>query len=160
MLIAGGLMIGLLAYVFISCSSTLDADSFREVYKPGEAADQDLYKKQCAAEMNSKLEFPLGAVEKVIVDKGCFSFRHRVANKNIPRIVAILNDTSSYIWGEVGTFMLGKQVVFYDKEDKALGMTNIDIGGVCTYSYPYLRRMKWGALTDNASQELERLISE
>ena len=48
----------------------------------------------------------------------------------------------------------------YDKENKPLGITDVDINNFCTYSYPYLRRMKWGSLTERASEELKNLITE
>jgi len=160
LLTAGLVIIGLITYRFLTFPGKLDAQSFKEIYKPGEAAELDLYVTQCEDENKRNLKFPPGEVDNAIVNSGFFSFDHPIQKKNIPRIVALLNDTSTYIWGEVGTFLPGKKIVFYDKENKPLGITDIDINNFCTYSYPYLRRMKWGSLTEKASEELKNLIAE
>ena len=102
----------------------------------------------------------MGKVNRAIVCKGFFSFDQTIRKESIPRLIEILNDTSSYIWGEVGTFIQGKKIVFYDKYNNPLGITEIDIAGVCTYSYPYLKRMKWGALTIEVDKELQKLIDD
>lgn len=154
----GVILIGLLAYRFFTNPYNLNSHSFKKLYKSGDVADKNLYPIQCDAEVKSNLNFPLGEVDKAIVCKGFFSFDHIMKNANINSVIEILNDTSSYVWGEVGTFILGKKIVFYDKKNNPVGITEIDVDGGFTYSYPYLKRMKWGSLTMEADKKLQKLI--
>ena len=151
------LLIGLLVYRFYTCPCNIDRNSFRDVYQSS-VANQDIYEIQSSQEISSNLRFPLGNVEKAIVTKGIFSLDHTIDKTLIPKILDLLNDTSNYVWGEVGTFWLGKRIIFYSGDDTAIGITDIDVSGTFTYSYPYLSRMKWGTLTATAADELNALI--
>jgi hypothetical protein len=159
-LLPAGLLVitGLIVYRVSTCPCNIDAGLFKEVYEQGEAAEKEVYAKQYEDELKHNLTFPLGEVDKVVVTKGYFSLDHTVKKEHVSQLIKLLNDTASYVWGEVGTFLPGKKLVFYDAANKPLGITNIDEDGTFTYSYPYLRRMKWGTLTQAANKELEQLI--
>lgn len=137
---------GLLSYRYYTCPYYLDGNTFRDIPKSS-GADPAFYEKQCAAEFSGNLSFPLGKVDKAIVTKGFFSIDHTIDKTQIPQILNLLNDTSNYVWGEVGRFWLGKRI------------TDIDVSGTFTYSYPYLNRMKWGTLTQAAADDLSTLIA-
>ncbi len=157
----GLVMAGLLVYRSLTCPYYLvKAESIKIIYEPKEVADEELYKQQCESEIKAHLEFPLGKVDKIIVTNGFFSIDHTVEKKNIPLVLKLLNDTASYVWGEVGTFIPGKKIIFYDSRNNPVGITHIDKEEVFTYSHPYLCRMKWGTLTEKGNKELHRLIEE
>ena len=156
----GVILIGLLAYRFFTNPYNLNSHSFKKLYKSGDVADKNLYPIQCDAEAKSNLNFPIGEVDKAIVCRGFFLFDHKVDKENTNRIIKILNDTANYIWGEVGTFLPREKIVFYDKENNPLGITEIDINGSSTYSYPYLKKMKWGSLTVEAGRQLQKLMEK
>ncbi len=97
---------------------------------------------------------------KAVLYKGFFSFDKTLGDSAAKRILEILNDTSSYVWGEVGTFLPGRKIVFYDSEDNLIGVTEFEEENGCqTYSFPYLLRMKWGALSKNAFTVLDSLLA-
>jgi hypothetical protein len=155
------LLVGLLVYRFYTNPYNLSADDFKQVYKTGDAANQENYEVQCKEEFDKNISFPLGQVSKAVLCKGFFSVDKTLSEANTKKIVEILNDTSSYVWGEIGTFIPDKQIVFYDKDNKPLGFTELEEErGLQSYSYPYLRRMKWGALTGKAFEQIEKLITE
>lgn len=136
-------------------------DDFVQLYKPGEGANRENYTMQCKNEFDGNLSFPLAQVSKAVVYKGFFSFDNTLNTLITARLVEIINDTASYVWGEVGTFIPGRQIVFYDRDNKPIGITLLEEErGKQTYSYPYLRRTKWGALTDKAFKEIDELIAE
>jgi hypothetical protein len=152
---------GLIGYRFLTYPIGLTSDDFKNVYKSGDAATQENYSTQCQAEFDSNLLFPLGQVSKAVFCKGFFSFDRTLSTDKTKRLIEILNDTASYVWGEVGTFIPDRAIVFYDKEGKPLGITELEEeGGRQSYSFPYLRRTKWGALTDNAMNEINTLTTE
>jgi hypothetical protein len=69
------------------------------------------------------------------------------------RVLKILNDSSSYQWGELGTPYHDKTLIYYDKMHNSIGFTLIDYGGEVD-NYPFLPLMKWGAMTQNGFNQL------
>ena len=69
----------------------------------------------------------------------------------------MLNDSASYEWGEVGTFIHDKIILFYDKSGKIIGMTEMD-DGFQTYSVPSTKTMKWGTLSKLGYEEISKII--
>lgn len=152
---------GLLVYRFLTYPYGLTSDDFKQVYKSGEAATQENYAAQCQAEFDSSVLFPIGQVSKAVFCKGFFSLDKSLDADKTKRLVEILNDTASYAWGEVGTFLPDRAIVFYDKDNKPLGITELEEErGLQSYSYPYLRRMKWGALTEKAFEQIDKITTE
>lgn len=107
-----------------------------------------MYPRQCDEEIKNNLIFPLGEVGKAIVCKGLFSFDHIIINANINSVIEIINDTSSYVWGEVGTFIHEKKIVFYGKKNDPIGITEIDADGVCTYFLPLFETDEMGFINN------------
>ncbi len=160
-LISSLVLISLLVYRFLTYPYGISADDFKNVYEPGDAAKPENYNEQCKAEFENNLSFPLGKVSKAVLCKGFFSIDKTLSEANTKRLIEILNDTTSYAWGEIGTFIPDRQIVFYDKENNPLGITELEEErGLQSYSYPYLRRTKCGALTVKAFREIDKLTSE
>jgi hypothetical protein len=150
---------GILLYRFLTYPLNISSDQFIHVYKPGDAAMPENYDAQCQEEFNKNLTFPLGEVDYAILCCGYFSIDKILEKDKAKWILEILNDTSSYVWGEVGTFLSDKAIIYYDKNKKPIGITELEEeGGSQTYSYPYLRRTKWGALTEKAFKEINLLL--
>ncbi len=150
---------GLLVYRFLTNPYRFTKDDFKQVYKNGDAATQENYIAQCKAEFEGNLFFPLGDVSKAVFCKGFFSLDKTLDSNKAKRLVTILNDTASYIWGESGTFLPDRAIVFYDKNNNPIGITELEEDGRQTYSHPYLKRTKWGALKDNAVNEINMLTT-
>lgn len=75
-------------------------------------------------------------------------------SKNILRII---NDSSSYKWGEPGTPVFTSAIVFYDKNDMPVGIVKIDTIGYLRTA-PYLALTKWGWQTPAAFKALNSLL--
>jgi hypothetical protein len=74
------------------------------------------------------------------------------------KIIKILNDSSSYQWGEVGTPEYPRVLIYLNRKEQKLGYTLLEKDGEAD-SFPYLSFMKWGALTQHSKKEIHKLIS-
>lgn len=133
----------------------------KHIYVFGDVATQQNYTKECEKEIKSKMNFPLAHVTKAVLDNGFFSFDKSFSEAETVKILALLNDSASYAWGEVGTFISDRRIVFYDEHHQIIAYTELEQdNGKQTYSYPYLKRFKWGNLTTNAYNELNKMIAK
>ncbi|MFK5982607.1 MAG: hypothetical protein QM499_06810 [Flavobacteriaceae bacterium] len=73
-------------------------------------------------------------------------------------LTEILNDSSSYRWGEIGTFEHYKTIIFYDIDNNVIGITEIDSDLKQTYSTPSNKTMKWGNLSDKGERKLKEIL--
>jgi hypothetical protein len=72
-------------------------------------------------------------------------------------LLLILNDSTNYDWGELGTPYFDKYLIFYNSKDECIGLTEVSYDGQ-TYSHPSLIRMKWGL--NNKINEIMEIIEE
>ena len=94
--------------------------------------------------------FATSKLKKSILIENSFPFRKReISFEKSKKISAILNDSSSYKWGETGTPVYNYNLYFYDENDKVIGISLIDLGGGIK-SYPYRSFMKWGGVSEKA----------
>ena len=154
------IIIILLIYRHLTSPSRLSAADFTYLYQPGDAASKENYSVECQSEQERKMSFPPERVHKAILHKGFFSIDKTLSDSSTKRILEILNDSSSYVWGEVGTFEEKRSIVFYNDEGDPIGLTELEDSGPYTYSHPYLKLMKWGTLNPEASQLFVRLLEE
>jgi len=158
-LITSSIIIGLLVYRYFSNPYLVSGKDFKEIYSANDIALKELYEKQCQIELKVQLIFPLGKVSKAVVSKGYFGFDKMLSLSNTNKLLRIINDSASYEWGEVGTFIWDNEIIFYDLYGNRIGLVMIEEeGGKQIESYPYLKRTKWGSLTDNAFNEFNSLI--
>lgn len=128
-------------------------------YSYDKTSSMESYKDDCIEEINRSIEFP--------IDKPAFSRLHfdkftkpsiALDVKQTDSILGLLNDSASYIWGEIGTPHFDAYITFHDKDGKCIGYTDISFEGQ-TYSTPSLARMKWGLLTESARTTLLTMIN-
>lgn len=72
-------------------------------------------------------------------------------------LLEILNDSSSYRWGELGTPEVHFYFKYFNDKNELIGFTKIDQEGMA-YSEPYLTKMKWCGL--KKFDEINKLISK
>jgi hypothetical protein len=80
-------------------------------------------------------------------------FRHSFDSLSTQRIIAVLNDTSSYEWGEIGTPHIDQTIVYYDRSGTVIGYSSVSYDSQ-VYSYPYRALTKWGYLSDKGFKNL------
>ncbi len=123
-------------------------------------SDPDNYLLDCKTEYKTKVEFPR---DKPVYAKMYFdSFLKSpkaLRGKQLSQTLKTLNDSSSYIWGEIGTPHFDRHIFFYDKTGWCIGMTKLSFEGQ-TYSTPSLARMKWGMLNRNSLSDLMKILEE
>jgi hypothetical protein len=90
--------------------------------------------------------------------KNWFPFTtHKFDKNETERILKILNDGSSYIWGEIGTPYYDQIIVFFDKDENEIGYVNISLDGQIDV-FPNIASTKWGCLSDKGFKELVTAI--
>ncbi|MBJ7427492.1 MAG: hypothetical protein JHD28_00810 [Bacteroidia bacterium] len=131
----------------------------KERYEYDLTSTSESYNEDCAFEFKNNIQFP--------IDKPIFAKLHfdqffkppKTLNKSqTETILKILNYTSSYIWGELGTPYFDRRFTFYDKDRNCIGYTEFSFDGQ-TYSTPRLAKMKWGLLTEKARVILLKTIN-
>lgn len=73
--------------------------------------------------------------------------------KETERIIRILNDSTNYKWGEIGTPYYDKIIVFFDGNKNEIGYVNISFDGEIEV-FPNIALTKWGLLSDKGFKEL------
>ena len=139
---------------------TLRATFRYQYYDQGDFATPDMYKADVRKEEKSHIRFPLRPPAYAVVEyKAPWKLSRTLTFDETEELTALLNDTASYVWGEVGTAEYDVHITFYDSMDKVIGLTNVDYDNVGqTYSYPTVKRMKWGGPTKTALNRLIEII--
>ena len=89
-----------------------------------------------------------------------FPFESKEISLSITQeLLILLNDSSSYIWGECGTPYYDEILVYYDDKDNEVGYTNIDFGGG-VQNYPYRYLMKWGTLSPQRKEKIRQIKTQ
>ena len=107
---------------------------------------------KCSFETKNNITFPRvkPTYAELHTDKA-FKYGKRLTEKQMNKLIRILNDTSTYTWGELGTAYFDRFITFHDKNDNCIGLTKIDFGGQ-TYSTPYTAKMKWGLIAPDKNE--------
>lgn len=115
------------------------------------------YDSLCMRETQANITFPRISPSYAVLhfDK-FYKSNIRLTLEQMNNIIAILNDTASYRWGELGTPYYDRVITFHDGRGDCIGITKIDFGGE-TFSIPLNAKMKWGMMK---TRELFVLISE
>ncbi|RDK85506.1 hypothetical protein [Marinirhabdus gelatinilytica] len=115
-------------------------------YQQKTGINDSVYHSLVSEEEKQGIYFPSHKVTKAILHYKNPPKNQRDLNKTVTReVLKILNDSSSYRWGELGTPEVHYFITFYDKNDKCIGVTTIDVEGMA-YSFPAIAKMKWGML--------------
>lgn len=133
-------------------------DDIEESYPYKVVSMPDTYELDCTKEYKQRISFPMVEPAYAVLHfDAFFAFPKRLTPANMQTILSVLNDSSSYEWGEFGTTYYDRFITFHDSTGRYIGITNIDFGGQAN-SYPHLARMKWGMLTDEAHHTIMLLI--
>lgn len=150
----------LLLYRLLISAYSLDADNFKSFYKY-EGATIENYKTECKEEFENNLSFPDSKIGKAVLCSGFFSFDKELSESSTRELIEILNDSANYAWGEICCFDSGRKIIFYDIAGKPVGITILEKENEnLTHSFPYLKKMKWGALKSEPHKKLEKLLSD
>lgn len=98
----------------------------KQLYANGDVATKQYYMKQCEIELANHMSFPLAHAIKAILYKGFFSIDQSLNMEETKRLLDVLNDSSSYAWGGVGTFVSNKKIIFYDEHNQIVGYTELE----------------------------------
>jgi len=118
------------------------------------------YNSDVEFEKQNGINFINGIAKNAEIYSGYFSFSRKVSEKDTRKLIRILNDSTSYVWGEIGTFEPNKSIVFYDKNNKVVGITELDWAKRQTYSSPMTRTMKWGFLSYYGRDNIYKIIEK
>lgn len=131
-------------------------------YSEGDDLDKVTYKNDVLSENNIGLTFPQEKVEYVKVFGKFYSFPKNLNDDEISFLMKKLNDSSSFRWGEIGTFIHYKTIAFYNEKDEIIALTEVDEDFGQTYSVPMTKKMKWGYLVfsdENDSKYFQKLVN-
>lgn len=127
---------------------------------PNEVDWKITYSSDVKYEKMNGIYFAKGLAKKARIYSGILNLSREINEADTKRLVEILNDSTSYDWGEIGTFELDKSIIFYDKDEKEVGVTQFDVSHRQTYSFPFLRTMKWGFLSYKGRDEIYEIIDK
>ena len=154
--IYGTLLLGLIVWIGFKYIERPNLDEIEEQTKEieSETSFRNNYQQLVSIDRTNGSSFMKSnyAHAKMFDNNFPFSSTH-LSYQTASRIVSLLNDTTSYRWGEFGTPEYEKTIVFYDKQDEPIGYTLIDANGEVE-NYPYRSLMKWGMLTSDGFKSL------
>lgn len=99
------------------------------------------------------------AVTAKVFSKWLPSARFRLDSSQTARMLTVLNDSSSYRWGEVGTSRRDYQLFFLDAKGETVGYADVDLEGEVD-CYPYRSVMKWGGLSEKGLSRMKSILDE
>ncbi|CAM4150315.1 MULTISPECIES: hypothetical protein [Flavobacterium] len=129
-------------------------------FSNGTDEDKLTYNANVLKEKTNGIELPQAELNSAKIYGKFFSADQKLNLSQAKQLTVILNDSSSYRWGEIGTFINYKTIVFYDSEKNIIGITKLDSDLRQTYSTPFTKKMKWGNLSDNGLRKLKEIITE
>lgn len=105
------------------------------------------------------LTYPRNKVAYAYVEfDDLLNFRFKLLDSQLETILKVLNDSSSYQWGEIGTPHFDRTIYFYNHENEVIGVTLFSYDHQ-TYSHPHTALMKWGMLKDEAFLKLLPIVN-
>ena len=120
-------------------------------------ADPKNYNFLVEKEDKNEYRFPRNEPNKVILfsNYNYWKSEYILTDEQSRKLLKILNDSTSYRWGELGTPEVHYYFKYYNDKNELIGFTKIDQEGMA-YSEPYLTKMKWCGLKN--IDELNKLI--
>ncbi|WP_420572962.1 hypothetical protein [Kordia sp.] len=111
-------------------------------------------------EKQSGINFINEIAQHAEIYSGYFSLSKKINKKDTEKLVKILNDSTSYVWGKIETFKPNQSIIFYDQNDKVIGITELDCAKRQTHSSPMTRTMKWGFLSYAGRDSIYEIIEK
>ena len=149
----------LLLFFVIMTYNYLSYPNFEEIknnykdYSKVNDLDKLTYIDDVFFEEKTDFKFPQDKVSSAKVYGNSFFFPKKLNEKEILFLLKKFNDSSSFRWGEIGTFINYKTIIFYNADKKIIGISEIDEDYKQTYSVPMTKKMKWGYLTFKDKEE-------
>ncbi len=147
-----------LVYKFFTHFDYTDCEKeIKERYNYEFSSNPDNYISDCLEETKDGIKFPLDEPAYAILHYDKLKLDKTLKTEQLIKLLTLLNDTSTYEWGEVGTPYFDRIVTFHDKAGRCIGLTKISYDGQ-TYSTPTIAKMKYGGLqADNVNKFIEIL---
>lgn len=166
------LLVFLLVILFMFSYLYLSYPNFDEIkvglknkykdFSKGVDSDKLTYKRDVLFENEIGLTFPQDKVESAKVFGDFYSLPKKLNHQEISFLVKKFNDSSTFRWGETGTFVHYKTIVFYNDKNEIIGITEVDEDLGQTYSIPMIKKMKWGYLVlsdENDSKYFRNIVN-
>ena len=133
-------------------------NKFYNEYFP-ESVNPKNYHIVSAYENENDITFPRNKPKKVILysNHNWVKNQYELSKIECTKLLKILNDSTKYSWGELGTPEVHYYFKFFDENNNLIGITRIDQEGMA-YSEPYLAKMKWCRIKN--INEINNLIKE
>lgn len=162
--IFGFLVIAVLTWVVYRLSCKVNADKIitttKELYEESVTSFPENYDSLIAVDLINGRTYLKETASYAIMVNNQFPYRREhIDIQTTEEIIKILNDSSTYRWGELGTPYHEKTIEFYDNKGNAIGFTDIDYGGELD-SYPYRSLMKWGSLSEKGYKRFVNALGE
>ncbi|MCD1118456.1 hypothetical protein [Chryseobacterium turcicum] len=131
---------------------------FYKNYFP-EPANTKTYASSLIYENENSLTFPRNKPQKIILysNHNWLKNKYELNDDESSKLLKILNDSTKYRWGELGTPEVHYYFKYFDEKNNLIGITKIDQEGMA-YSEPYLAKMKWCEIKN--INEINNLIKE
>jgi hypothetical protein len=124
----------------------------------GSDVNRDTYDEYVQLEAKNNMYFPLSTVKYAKLFSGILSMDKTLEENELKQVLTILNDTTSYRWGEIGTPVFNKHIVYYNKNHQVIGLTKFEEEMFQAYSIPYLGFMKWCRLKPEKVKIIKKII--
>lgn len=116
--------------------------------------DKKNYDSLVKIDIKQKKTILLGEAKSSRMYNNSFPFStHKFELNETERILKIINDSTNFDWGEIGTPYYDKIIIFFDKNENEIGYVNISLDGQIDV-FPNLTHTKWGLLSDKGFREL------
>lgn len=130
----------------------------KDLYYKSEVSYPENYDSLINIDISHKRNFLVNeAYTSSIVSNRFPYFRKKLNIADTRKIIELLNDSISYAWGEMGTPVYPKTIIYYNIDNKIIGFTDLEEHREVD-SYPYRSLMKWGNMKVKAYKSLEEII--
>jgi hypothetical protein len=162
LLVFGLLVLGVtcwLIYVYLTRPNTRKIEeSLSDNVTGNETPTRDSYDSLIRVDIANNKTFLLDKAAYSEIWNNQFPFSKTKFNfDQTERILKILNDSSTYMWGEIGTPYFDKTIIFYGEKTDVIGYTIVSFDGQ-TRSFPDVALTKWGALSPEGFKDLVTAI--
>lgn len=143
------------SYKFISFPNTGKIEQkISQSYPPSNTPTKGNYASLVKVDQKEKKVILLGLAQSATMYNRSFPYATHTFNKwETERILHIINDSSSFVWGEIGTPYFDKTIIFYDKNQNEIGYLDFSFDGEIEI-FPNLALTKWGLLSDKGFKDL------
>lgn len=133
-------------------------DKLQNKYSVNITPDKSNYDSLVKNDTKNNRTFLKGNAKSSKIFNNSFPFlTHKFEKNQTERIIKILNDSTNYDWGEIGTPYFDKIIVFYDEDENEIGYVDISLDGEIDI-FPNIALVKWGLLSDKGYKELVTAI--